>query len=342
MIRTLIADDSALTRTVVKELLLCDPQICVVAEVTDGRQAVNETKRLKPDLVILDILMPIMDGLDATREIMADCPTPILILSASIDRSASRNAFQAIELGALDVMEKPKGFGTHAFETIAQKLRDKVKSLSRIRVIHHYRREPRVQTVRSAAKDACADRSLLAIGASTGGPKAIMHVLQNLPRRQIPIVVVQHISNGFADGFADWLDKGCAWTVRVAVEDDKLLPGVALLAPCGLHMEVNMGRVHLNDAPTVNSCRPSVDTLFHSLARSNVGPQTAAILLTGMGGDGADGLLALKKAGALSFVQDEKSCAVFGMPRVAIERGAVDLVLPLDDIPMMLNQILVV
>ncbi len=338
MIRILLADDSALTRTVIKELLLCDPEIAVVGEVTDGRQAVDETKRLKPDLVILDVMMPVMDGLDAVREIMADCPTPILVLSANVDRNASRNAFEAIELGALDVMEKPKGFGTHVFEAIAQTLRDKVKSLSRIRVIHHYRRASKVVAAKSAS---CMDRTLLAIGASTGGPKAIMHLLQNLPRKPVPVVIVQHISNGFAEGFADWLDKECAWTVKVAAAGDKLMPGVVLIAPCRQHMEVQNGQILLTDAPPENSCRPSVDVLFRSLARNSFGSKIAAILLTGMGSDGANGLLALKTVGACSLVQDEESCAVFGMPRAAIDRGAVDMVLPLTDIPLMLKQILV-
>lgn len=321
---------------------MCDPEIAVVGEVTDGRQAVDETKRLKPDLVILDVMMPVMDGLDAVREIMADCPTPILVLSANVDRNASRNAFEAIELGALDVMAKPKGFGTHAFETIAQTLRDKVKSLARIRVMHHYRRPSKVAATRVAPKSAsCLDRTLLAIGASTGGPKSIMHLLQNLPRKPVPVVIVQHISNGFAEGFADWLDKECSWTVRVAAAGDKLMPGVVLIAPCRQHMEVQNGRIRLTDAPPENSCRPSVDVLFRSLVRNGFGSKIAAILLTGMGSDGANGLLALKTAGACSLVQDEESCAVFGMPRAAIDRGAADMVLPLTDIPLILKQILV-
>ncbi|MBE0499832.1 MAG: chemotaxis-specific protein-glutamate methyltransferase CheB [Desulfuromonadales bacterium] len=342
MIRVLLADDSPLTRTVIKELLMCDPQIAVVGEVTDGRQAVDETRRLKPDLVILDVLMPVMDGLDAVREIMAESPTPILVLSANVDRTASRNAFIAIELGALDVMEKPKGFGTHAFETIAQTLRDKVKSLARIQVMHHYRRESRGVASKVAPKSlVCTDRTLLAIGASTGGPKAIMHVLQNLPRKPVPVLIVQHIANGFVNGFADWLDKENSWTVRVATDGDRLLPGVVLIAPCLHHMEIRNGRVCLTDDPPKNSCRPSADVLFSSLARNGFGAKTAAILLTGMGTDGADGLLELKNAGACSFVQDEESCAVFGMPRAAIERDAADMVLPLPDIPLMLKHILI-
>jgi two-component system chemotaxis response regulator CheB len=341
MIKILLADDSPLTRTILKELLLRDPQIAVVGEVTDGRQAVDETRRLKPDLVIMDVIMPVMDGLDAVREIMADCPTPILMLSASVDRTSSCNAFQAIELGALDVMEKPKGIGSQAFEEIAGKLLEKVKSLSRVRVIHHFRRGKKSAVKKSSAKSvACTDRRLLAIGASTGGPKAIMHVLQNLPRRPIPIVIVQHIANGFAEGFADWLDRECSWTVRVAVDGDRLAAGVVLIAPCGRHMEVRNGRICLTDDPPVNSCRPSADILFRSLARSGVGSQIAATLLTGMGTDGAAGLLELKTAGACSLVQDEESCAVFGMPRAAIALGAADMVLPLDDVPVMLKQIL--
>jgi two-component system chemotaxis response regulator CheB len=208
-------------------------------------------------------------------------------------------------------------------------------------VIHHYRRDKKPAVEKLVAKKAAlVDRSLLAIGASTGGPKAIMHILQNLPRKPVPILIVQHISTGFAEGFADWLDKACSWTVRVATDGDRLMPGVALVAPCGWHMSVEKGRISLTDDPPVNSCRPAADVMFRSLVRSGVGSQVTAVLLTGMGTDGADGLLELKQAGACSLVQDEESCAVFGMPRAAIELDAADMVLPLDDIPMMLKQIL--
>ena len=339
MIKVIIADDSLLTRTVLKDLLSNDPEIKIIAEVEDGRQAVNETARLRPDLVIMDIMMPVMDGLDAVTEIMADCPTPILVLSANVDSQDSRSAFRAIELGALDVMEKPKGAATDAFAAIAEHLRAKVKTLARIRVIHHYRRE--LKSVRKRlVSDLTVKRRLLAIAASTGGPKAIMHLLKNTKQNNIPVLIVQHIAKGFAAGFAEWLDRECPWKVMLAEDGMGLANGVALVAPCGQHLEIHGGRVRLSDKPLVNSCRPSADIMFQSLANEGMAPHTLAVLLTGMGTDGADGLTTLREAGSYNVVQDEKSSAVFGMPRAAIERNAADLILPLNEIPAALGKIL--
>jgi len=343
MIRILLADDSLLTRTVLRDIIGRDPQLQVVGEVTDGRQAVDATRSLRPDLVIMDVMMPVLDGLDATSEIMAETPTPILILSANVDPLASRSAFQAIRLGALDVLEKPKGLGTEAFEPIARTLLERIRVLSRVRVVHHYRRDRAPQPATRPAHPVPrrqAERSVLAIGASTGGPKAVMHVLSQLPLRGASILIVQHIAAGFAEGFAAWLDQDTPWTVRLARSGDTLEPGVALVAPCRQHLVIDQGRVVLAETPPVNSCRPSVDELYRSLARDGRGGETAAVLLTGMGNDGANGMADLRSAGALCFAQDEDSCAVFGMPRMAIERDAVDMVLPLVDIPGMLAEIL--
>lgn len=339
MTKVLIADDSLLTRTVLKDILSDDPEIEIIAEVEDGREAVDATCRLRPDLVILDVMMPVMDGLDAVVEIMADCPTPILILSANVDPQDSRSAFRAIELGALDVMEKPKGAGSDAFSAIAERLRSKVKILANIRVIHHYRREPK-PAKKSPPPDLTAKRRLLAIAASTGGPKAIMHLLKNIKQTNIPVLIVQHIAKGFADGFTDWLDRECTWKVRLAEDAMALENGVVLVAPCGQHMELNGSRIRLSDKPPVNSCRPSADVMFHSLVKEGMALQTLAVLLTGMGTDGADGLARLREAGSYNVVQDEKSSAVFGMPREAINRNAADLILPLNEIPGALKKIL--
>lgn len=335
--RVLLADDSALTRAVLRDLLAKDPLIEIVAEAADGQQAVQMTRELRPDLVIMDIMMPVMDGLDATSEIMADCPTPILVLSANTDSQDSRNAFAAIRLGALDVMEKPTGVISEAFDTIAAQLISRVKSLSRIRVIHHFRGMARRQ-VRGATPPAASlsagDYALLAIGASTGGPQAVLSLLRELPPDlTASVLVVQHIADGFAAGFAAWLRRETGHRIALAEDGQELLPGRILIAPNGRHLTLADRRIHLSDAPPLHNCRPSVDALFQSLASQDLAAKTVAILLTGMGQDGARGLLALKQAGALTLAQDQASSAIFGMPKAAIECGAVDRVLPLDQMP---------
>ncbi|PLX81083.1 MAG: chemotaxis response regulator protein-glutamate methylesterase [Desulfuromonas sp.] len=336
MTRILIADDSTLTRTILRDLLAQDPLIDIVAEAADGRKAVELTKELRPDLVIMDIMMPVMDGLDATSEIMAECPTPILVLSANTDHLDSRNAFSAIRLGALDVMEKPSGVISEAFDRISVELITKVKSLSRIRVIHHYRRNrsPAPPQPSAPLPDPSKKYSILAIGASTGGPQAVLHLLREIPQGiRAAILIVQHIAEGFAPGFAAWLRRETGHKVALAEDGANLSPGQVLVAPNGRHLTLAGRTLRLSDSAPLHNCCPAVDALFQSLADNGLAAETVALLLTGMGQDGAAGLLALKQSGALTIAQDQASCAIFGMPKVAIDRGAVERVLPLELMP---------
>lgn len=332
MIRILIADDSELTRVVLRDLLSQDREIVVVCEVSDGRSAVAKTAELKPDLVIMDVVMPVMDGLDAVAEIMAATPTPILMLSANADPQDSRSAFAAIRLGALDVMEKPSGVVTEAFSQIANKLIARVKSLSRIKVIHHYRAQ-RPKPAEPKVSVSAGQRRLLAVGASTGGPKAVLQLLQGLPKG-FPgtVLVVQHIADGFAAGFAAWLDRETPLPVRLAQAGQPLQGGEVLIAPNNLHLVVRNHRIALDDSAPLNNCRPAVDALFQSLAQQGLAAETLAVLLTGMGSDGAAGMAALHQQGAYTIAQDEGSCVVFGMPKAAIDRGAATQILPLEQI----------
>ncbi|PLX83239.1 MAG: chemotaxis response regulator protein-glutamate methylesterase [Desulfuromonas sp.] len=333
MVKVLIADDSMLVRLVLKDLLGRDPGIRVIGEARDGRQAVDEACRLRPDLVIMDIMMPVMDGIDAVVEIMARCPIPILVLSSNVDPNDSRSAFSAIQHGALDVMEKPRGVVTEAFEEIAARLVEKVKILARIRVMHHFRKRPGMKAAPLPPPPG-GPRDILAIGASTGGPRGVMHLLQELPRRTgVRILIVQHIARGFAAGFAEWLDRESPFSVRLAREGDVLEEGAVLVAPNHLHMEVRSERIALSDGPPVHSCRPSVDTLFSSLAREQLAPRTVAVLLSGMGRDGGEGMASLQRGGGYNIVQDEATSTVFGMPKAAIDLGAAHQVLPLGEIP---------
>jgi len=334
MIKVLIADDSTLTRAILREILSQGAGVEVVGEACDGREAVEETTRLRPDLVIMDVMMPVMDGLSATMEIMATCPTPILVLSANVDPSDSRSAFNAIKHGALDVMEKPQGVLTEAFGEFSEQLIARVRVLSRVRVIHHFRKERSVLASELPRKATTGRRDIIAIGASTGGPKAVMRLLKELPGDLgAPILIVQHIAQGFAGGFADWLDRESSVKVRLAREGEGLREGVALVAPNDVHLTIEGGTVHLLEAPPLNCCRPAVDALFSSLAMDGLASRVVAVLLTGMGRDGADGMAKLAGAGAFNIAQDESSSAVFGMPKAAIELGAVNKVLPLAEIP---------
>lgn len=336
-INVVIADDSLLTRVVLRDILQRDPEICVVAEARDGREALDAVLRLHPHLVILDVVMPVMDGISAVREIMARRPTPILVLSANVRPSDAGGAFNAIALGALDVMEKPRGAVQQVFEPLASLLIEKIKVLARLPV----RQIPLPARSRGASDPSDEPRrATLAVGASTGGPRAVLHLLQSLPPdTSARILVVQHIAPGFAPGFAQWLERETPFAVRTAEEGDALRPGLVLVAPNDRHMEVRNDRIHLSDGLPMHSCRPSVDVLFTSLAHE-APREVAAVLLTGMGRDGAEGLAALRLAGALTLAQDEATSVVFGMPRAAIALGAAQRVLPLDEIPRVLARIL--
>lgn len=341
MIRVLIVDDSELMRRVLRDLLTRDPEIEVVAEAGDGRQALDAVCRLRPELVIMDILMPVMDGLTAVSEIMVCCPTPILMLSANLNPEENRHAFQAINRGALDVMEKPEDLESEAFEAFAVKLIAEVKFLSKIRVVHHVRPAPVVSS--AVPENGSLDsgvRDLLVIGASTGGPKAVKQLMKALdPATGARVLIVQHIAGGFAKDFAGWLDRESRFHVRLACDGDRLEPGLALVAGDSSHLTLDEERIRLLATPPVNSCRPSVDVLFRSLVGSTAA-RTVAVLLTGMGRDGAEGMLALRGRGGYTIAQDEASSVIFGMPKVAIALGAAREVLSLEAMPAVLTKLL--
>jgi two-component system, chemotaxis family, protein-glutamate methylesterase/glutaminase len=340
MIRVLLADDSLLTLNILKDLLAQDPKIEVVGEAYDGRQAIEKVTQLRPDLLIMDVMMPVMDGLTAVQEIMKIHALPILILSSDSAAGEQSNAFNAIRLGALDVMRKPVGLSGAAWESFATTLLAQIHTLSRVRVIHHFRSHRKAVAPPPPLPAVTSCRSIVAIGASTGGPKVVMKILKELPAdREASVVIVQHIASGFARGFAEWLNAESAYTVRIAQDGDPLERGVALVAPCDQHMEVRNGRIVLIQAPMVNGCRPSIDNLFFSLAQENATSVVAA-LLTGMGKDGAEGLLALKEGGAYTIAQDETTSAVYGMPRVAMELGGVREILPAEKIATAITRLL--
>lgn len=337
--RVLVVDDSLTARKHLVDVLAMDPELEVAGEAEDGRRAIELCRALRPDVITLDMMLPIMSGVAVTEYVMAYCPTPILVVSSSTNRGELYKTYDALAAGAVDVFEKPSGNDPDG--VWERGLVSSVKTVSRIRVITHIRGRlgPLGQTTIHPTSlnnsNGLARKSLIAIGGSTGGPAALVEILRGLPASfPIPILLVIHIGEPFEASFADWLDGLSPLHVRYATDGENLpLFGQAgiVMAPTGFHLVVHRGQLRLSRDPERNSCRPSVDVLFESLAKE-LGSQTVACLLTGMGRDGAAGLLALRHAGALTIAQDEATSVVFGMPREAIQIGAADRVLALDQI----------
>lgn len=343
-LRVLVVEDSATIRSYLTSVLRRDPAMEVVGEATTGKEAVEMCARLRPDVITMDMMLPEMNGVLATEQIMAYNPTPILIVSSSINRGEAFRTYDALAAGAVDVLEKPRA--EESSEDWERRFLSTVRIVSRIKVITHPRGKLRAQSslAQAAAPSAlnCSTGrsrinkiNLIAIGASTGGPAAIVHVLAPLPANfPIPVLVVLHISELFAFAFADWLASQISLPVRLAKDGEPVpFPGTScvLLAPAGRHMIVEGGRIRLTDTEERNSCKPSIDELFDSVARE-MGERAALVLLTGMGKDGAQGLLSGRKAGAQTIAQDEASSIVFGMPGEAVRIGAAGQVLPPDEI----------
>ena len=330
-IRVLIVDDSAVTREVLKTLLNSDPQIRVVGQASTGAEAVELTAALRPDLVTMDLMMPGMDGMEATRRIMARHPTPVLFLSSYFDKEGSYTRADAIAAGALDVLEKPALIPDWRWQNSAGKLVAKVKSLAKVPVVPHIhgarkllaQEEAQLQTFVGPAAD------VVAIGASSGGPRVIEALLSSLPSTYaLGVVVVQHMTDGFTASMLRWFQERCPLSIKVAEDGDAIVPRRVLFTPETFHLVVAVGgRVHLSSADPVNGHRPSIDVTFQSIAKV-YGARSAGVLLTGMGSDGANGLLAIRRAGGVTIAQDEQSSPIFAMPRAAIELGAVQQVLP--------------
>jgi two-component system chemotaxis response regulator CheB len=336
MTRVLIVEDSATMRHHLREALSADPQLEIVAEAADGERAVQLAGRLRPDVITMDMMLPGISGLAATEQIMAEHPTPILVVS-SADREELFSTYNALAAGAVDVMEKPRGDDSDA--DWAMRLRTSVRMVARIRVITHPRArlDRRVATPPPPAPVPVPQPSggrpaVVTVGASTGGPAALTDFLRGLPPSfPTPVLVVQHIaaSEQFAVAFSDWLGGQTGRDVRYAVDGTPVTrcAGQILLAPPDRHLLVRDGLLRLSDGPQRHSCRPSVDVLFESVAEE-FGPSAAGCLLTGMGRDGAAGLLQMRHRGAVTFAQDEGSCTVYGMPREAALLGAAVHVLP--------------
>jgi two-component system chemotaxis response regulator CheB len=325
-VRVLVADDSELFRELLSRVIASDPGFDVVAVAADGNRAAALVRALKPDVITMDLNMPDADGFSGIARIMAETPTPILVLTAN---RAEVVGFKALSLGALDIVEKPAA--TADLDEYGAQIRSRLRLLAGVKVIRHLRG---LRGQRARLPSAASRRTdLVVIGASLGGPRALATLLKGLPAAfPAPLAIVQHIAEGFTHGLAGWLQQESRLEVREARDGDVLCPGRALLAPSGAHLLVADGQVRLSDAAPVDTFKPSVTPLFTSAAVS-YGARACGVLLTGMGRDGAEGLKVLKDAGAHTLAQDEATSVVFGMPKAAIDLGAVDRVLALDDIP---------
>jgi two-component system, chemotaxis family, protein-glutamate methylesterase/glutaminase len=343
MINILIVDDSPLFRLVLRTVLESDPQIKVIGEARSGEEAVALSARLRPNIITMDINMPGMGGYEAIRLIMSQSPCPIVALTGIESRDIVDVSFKALALGALIVLPKP--IGRTLKDPQMAYIVEQLKIMSTVKVVKRsvssnspVESPPRIRRMTRPLKRSLPAAwnytpRLVAIGISTGGPPALQTILSCLSASfPIPIVIVQHISKGFVKGLANWLTETTGFPCKIAETNEVLSGGRVYLAPDDCHLEIQAsGKTWLSDAVPIENLRPSAEALFQSIAR-NYGPDAIGILMTGMGRDGAHGLLAMHQAGAYTIAQDENSSIVFGMPKEAIDLGAINEILPLEQI----------
>lgn len=341
MIKVLVVDDSAVAREFLVHVINASPGLVVVGTARDGIEAVEAAARLRPDIISMDIIMPRMDGPEAIDRIMQANPCPIVVVTGNTITEEVRATFQSLASGALAIVPRPESLSTEQGRGAAGHLVDTLRLMSEIKVVRRLARRPREIATSDPARAPAHSFRVVAVGASTGGPSALRTIIGALSSDfPSPIVIVQHIAAGFVDGFVSWLAEASALPVRLATQGMKLENGYIYIAPDGAHLGVDADeRVVLaplaRDAAKTGLC-PSVAHLFDSVARI-YGSRAVAILLSGMGRDGADGLLALRRAGALTIAQDKESSVVHGMPGEAIALGAAAQILPPPAIADLLN-----
>ncbi|MEO5904482.1 MAG: chemotaxis-specific protein-glutamate methyltransferase CheB [Gemmatimonadaceae bacterium] len=347
MIRVLVAEDSPTARALLVAMMSADPEIEIVAEAKTGLEAVEMAERLRPDLITMDVQMPELDGLEATERIMASAPCPILIVSSKARESDISLSLDATRAGALLVLPKPEGPLSSRFEGEKRHLVSMVKALSRVKVVRRRGSSDRSGTPRTGRREASTSEqqgtrrarprspaTLVAVGSSTGGPAALHDMVLELPRDfRAPILVVQHIARGFVNGLAKWLGDGAGMRVKVATDGEIARPGTMYIADddkhLGVHKDAAGGyRIALSRSAPAGTFRPSATRLFESAAEA-AGENLVAVILTGMGDDGVEGLSSVKNQRGMVIAQDEESSVIYGMPREAVRAGVVNQVLPL-------------
>ncbi|MGQ9921301.1 MAG: chemotaxis-specific protein-glutamate methyltransferase CheB [Desulfobacca sp.] len=340
MIKVLVADDSAVARDFLAHLIDRQPDMQVVGKVPNGAEAVAAVKSLRPHIVVMDSNMPILDGFRATRQIMEEAPTPIVIVTASLRPEEVTTTFKAVEAGALAVLAKPVGLEHPHFNQTTDTFVQTIRLMSEIKVVRRRNLAPRPHNT-AARSEGMSNRvqgGIVAIGASTGGPQVIQTILSLLePSLPAPVLIVQHISPGFVQGFVDWLAKTTKFPVKLATAEEKLHAGQAYIAPDGVHLGVQKGgHLLLSEAPPENGLRPAVSFLFRSVAAA-YGRMAVGVLLSGMGRDGAAELKLLRETGAVTIAQDQASAVIFGMPGEAVKLGAAAHVVPPEEIARIIN-----
>ncbi len=336
-VRVLVADDSPTVRLMLCRMLEMDHDIKVVGTAGDGREAVEQVEALEPDLVTMDVNMPVLDGLAAIEHIMAYNPVPVLVVSSVVDKENTANAARALGAGAVDVISKPTPKSLDEFNSVAADLRSKIKLLSRVRVITH----PRARLVNfSVISDSVQKKEpvsstgrVIAIGSSTGGPQALQRILCSLPGDfGAAIVIVQHIAAGFTDGLIEWLAGSSKLKIIKGENGHLIKEGEVVIAPDGVHMIVTgSGRIKLVDRKIPGPHKPSIDVLLESVA-DVYGKKAIGVILTGMGRDGAQGMKRIHDSGGRTIAQDENTSVIFSMAKEAIKLGSVDKVVPLSDV----------
>jgi len=350
MIKVLIVEDSIVARELLARILSSDSEINVIGTATNGEEAVEFVARTKPDAVTMDIIMPKMDGFEATRRIMETRPVPIVIVSSSLNKEEVEKTWRAVEAGAVAILEKPRYSPSGHLAEDAVKLIQTVKLMSQVKVVRRWTKHklpekvkpaPAEEVVPSASPRITPGKRVVAIGASTGGPAVLHNILRELPAGfPVPILVVQHITRGFTVGFVDWLNQACELRVGLAVNNEIAQPGNVYVAPDGFQMKIDArSRIALTNDEPENGLRPSVSCLFRSVAHA-FRDKAVGILLTGMGRDGAEDLKLMMDKGAVTIAQDEESSIVYGMPQEAARLGAARYSLPPEKITQMLKSLI--
>lgn len=344
MIRVLIVDDSATSRLLMRHIISKAPDMLVVGELNSGKQAVEQVRKLAPNVILMDIVMPEMDGMEATGQIMAIRPTPIVMISGAIEGRETEMAFQAIKRGALTLLPKPDGIESASFDEQATRLLSTVRAMAGVHVIHHHAdrsknattgepQPPRIQ------ETLVSPPQIVGITSSTGGPAALAEIFQHLPADfRLPIVVVQHIAGDFLQSLITWLNHVAPLPVQLAPIGEAPQGGNIYFAPFGKHLYINEQGVFAQTSSPITYHTPSGDVLLESIAKQ-YGAAAIGVILTGMGADGARGLLHMRSQGAVTIAQNEKTSAVYGMPAEANRLGAVQYTLALNMIASMLKNL---
>jgi two-component system, chemotaxis family, protein-glutamate methylesterase/glutaminase len=344
-IRVLIVEDSSVFQTVLKNILSSSPEIEVVGIANNGVEGLSLIPKLQPDVICTDFHMPKMGGLEFTQQVMTQYPRPILVISVSVQPEQRHRIFELLEAGAVDIFPKPRS-GLNSDVQLNQKmLINKIKILAGVKVFRKHASRPNAQSnplpdqSQPPVTNSADGIKIVAIGTSTGGPQALQTIFERLPANfPVPIICVQHISHGFLDGLIQWLSATCPLSLTIASPGNTPQPGTIYFPPEGKHLELdNQERFVCSDAPPVGGHRPAVNVTFKSVAQI-YGREAIAILLTGMGKDGAEGMLKIWQAGGFTIAQDQETSVIFGMPKEAIEMGAVKQILPIQRIaPCLLN-----